>query len=467
MYRKSILSIVGMLFVSALCGAVENPNVGSPFKARNAPSHSGQRQRFITQGNPYGKTGNDIVTGNVGGGRHFRGVVPYGSSYSSGAYTSTGGSGSVNDFLRRSANPIANDRSPGQTRTYYDPRRSVSSMRRPDGTSGLSNPQLTGQGRKTNPYIVPTPAWTVTTPQYQRPLSANNMDLELILTRREQLRQEAEKQADQIEKEPLEKKGFFDEAFSPDLIKQKQKDQEEQEAEVTPPPNENILTRLQKENQNSIAEQTPDLMSDEAAESEKQDDGQPADRTSPESDLVPKPDIEALSNEGRKVLGEHETFASLADEKFANFMDAAEAFIKDKQFYRAADTYALAIVWKPKDARGYLGQSFSLFAAGEYMSSAYYLSRAFELDPRAATKKYNLAKFIDNRDVFENRVLEIATWQERSGSGELAFLLAYISYQDDKATRAVNEIRKAREAMPDAPAVTLLKSIIDPEEVLK
>ena len=462
MYRKSILSIVGLLLVSALYGTAENPNVGSPFKARNAPTHSGQQQRFITRGNPYGKSGNDIVTGNVGGGKHFRGVVPYGSSYYSSAYTSTRGSGSVNNFIRRSENPIVNDRNPGQTRAYTDPRRSVSSMKRSDGTSGLSNPQLTGQGRRTHPYIVPLAAQTPM-PQYQRPLSANNMDLEQILTRREQLREEAEKQT----KESTEKKGFFDDVLSGDLIEQTQKDKQEQEDKTPLVPKEDVLTELLIENQKIDDEQTPESGTEEATEPEEQDETQPADRTSPKSDLVPKLDIEALNDEGRKVLGEHKTFASLADEKFTGFMDAAEAFIKDGQFYKAADTYALAIVWKPKDARGYLGQSFSLFAAGEYMSSAYYLSRAFNLDPKTATKKYNLAEFVNNRDVFESRILEIATWQERSKSGELAFLLAYISYQDDKAARAVNQIRKAKEAMGDEPAVMMLKNIIDPEEVLK
>ena len=461
MHIKIIFSTIGILFMSALCGAIENPNVGSPFKARNAPTQSGQKQRYITQGNPYGKSGNDIVTGNVGGGKHFRGVVPYGSSYYSGAYSGSRGSRSVNNFIRRSAaDPIVNDRNPGQTRTYYDPSRSVSSMRRPDGTSGLSNPQLTGQGRRTNPYIVPdTATRMVTTPQYQRPLSANNMDLEQILSRREQLRQEAEDQADLTEKESGEKKGFFDEALSPDLFKQ----EEEQEAEVTLAPEEDALTKVLKERQKTDDEQILEMESEEA---KTQDEAQPADRTSPESDLVPKLDIGTLGDEGSKVLGEHKTFESLSNEKFTGFMDAAEAFIKDEQFYKAANTYALAIVWKPNDARGYLGQSFSLFAAGEYMSSAYYLSRAFELDPKVTTKKYNLAEFLGNRDVFESRVLEITTWQERSGSGELAFLLAYISYQDDKASRAVDQIQRAKRAMPDEPSVNLLKNIIDPEEVL-
>ena len=459
MHKKAIFSTIGLLWVSALCGAIETPNVGSPFKTRNAPTHSGQRQRMITQSNPQGKIGNDIVTGNVGGGKHFRGVVPYGSSYYSGAYSRNRGSRSVNNFIRRSANPIAGDGNPGQIQSYYDPRRTVSSIKRPDGTSGLSNPQLTGQGRRSNPYVIPNAARTAT-PQYQRPLSANNMDLEQILTRREQLRQETEKQAKLAEKE--QKKRFFDEILVPD--QQKEKDEQD---EPSPALRENILTQLQIENEKAMAEELLAPAPDETDESNESDDTQSADGTGDKGRSLQNPDMDALYAEGREVLGEHETFASLANEKFEVFMDAAEAFIKDGQFYKAADTYALATIWKPKDTRGYLGQSFSLFAAGEYMSSTFYLRRAFELDPKAAVKKYNLADFISNRDVFESRILEITTWQERSGSGELAFLLAYISYQDDKATRAVSQIRKAKEAMPDEPTVTLLKNIIDPEEVLK
>ena len=148
-------------------------------------------------------------------------------------------------------------------------------------------------------------------------------------------------------------------------------------------------------------------------------------------------------------------------------MEIAEDFIREDQFYKAADTYSLANVWKPKDPRGYLGQSFSLFAAGEYMSSAYYLSRAFELDSTIAQEKFDLADFVGDRDIYENRVLEMTTWQERSGSGELAFLLAYVSYQDNKAVRAVDAIKKAKTAMPNSRAVAALKAIIDPEPVME
>ena len=172
------------------------------------------------------------------------------------------------------------------------------------------------------------------------------------------------------------------------------------------------------------------------------------------------------SEEGKRILGKHKTFAALAEEKFSTYMDMAESFIREGQFYKAADTYALANIWKPDDARGYLGQSFSLFAAGEYMSSVFYLSRAISMDSKEALKQYDLAAFIGDRDVFENRVLELSKWQQRSNSGELALLLAYISYQDGKAVRAREAINIAKTAMPDSKAVMVLKNIIDPAEDL-
>ena len=83
--------------------------------------------------NPAGRginAGNDIVSGNVGGGREFRGVVPYGSTdYFHGARGIGTGTGAMESFIRRSAgSPYSNDRSPGAVQPYYSPYRSVSSL---------------------------------------------------------------------------------------------------------------------------------------------------------------------------------------------------------------------------------------------------------------------------------------------------------------------------------------------------
>ena len=468
MNTKLVLNLVCLLSFSTLSLAIENPNVGSPFENRSNPSRSGQPQRSISGPNAYGRSGNDIVSGNVGGMKHFRGAVPYGSSYYTGAYSRNSGSWSVSNFLRRSANPIVNDRNPGRPGSYYEPKRTVSSYRRPDGTSGLSRPKMTGQAQS-SPYAKPPMDPILDTKYQQRPLSSNNMELELILTRREELRQKEKENKETLNEEKIEKKSFFElTRISEEGEKQNEKNAVDQ---VKPPltPEQEVLAEFQEEHAKALYEQKSiRVQKEEGDESLQHDKQKRKDFSSPQMDFSQEWNPEMVGAvDGKKVLGEHETFAALAEEKFANHMRSAEDFIEQGHFYKAADTFSLAVVWKPNDARGHLGQSFSLFAAGEYMSSAYYLSRAFELDPQFAFRKYNLSEFIGDRDTFENRVVELITWQERSGSGELALLLAYVSYQDGKSERAKTSINAAKDVMPDNKAVTVLKNIIDSVETLE
>lgn len=466
--KSTVPLVTCVLAVAALSWAVENPNVGNPnignpVQRSNTPSQSGQGQRFITQpgSNPYGNVGNDVVSGNVGGGRHFRGVVPYGSTFYSGAYANTPGSRSVSNFVRRSQSPIVNDRNPGQTSSYYDPSRTVTTLHRPNGTSGLTRPQTTPQGRS-NQFVIPNQAFLMPLPPVQRPLSSNNMDLEKILARQEQLREERDAQKTTEDEEP-ERRNFFDvnllQKPVQEIEKDNAEDQADEDANIKITPERKLHMELQQE-KNKAANEQESLPDDETGEPE---DGKP-DILSTDSDLLPEMDPGMLgSAEGRNVIGEHKTFDDLARHKFAAYMDIADTFVQEKKFYKAADTYSLAMIWQPNDARAYLGKSFALMAAGEYMSSAFFLSQAFELDPAVAQTKFDLAEYIGDRDTYENRELEIRTWQERSNSGELAFLLAYMSYQDHKSVRAVKAIKMAKEKMPDHPAVQLLDSMINPE----
>jgi tetratricopeptide (TPR) repeat protein len=457
--------MVSILIVAATAFAVENPNVGDPLRRSSSPTQSGQQQRFITQPgtNPYGQTGNDIVSGNVGGGRHFRGIVPYGSSYYSGAYSNSLGSRSVSNFMRRSADPLVNDRNPGRTETYYDPRRTVTSLQRPDSDSGLTKPQMTGQGRA-NPYKITAPTQDLKVQPIKRPITANDMELEKILSRQEEIRQEALDKAEQQDEESEAiKRSFFDPI--PQLEPETEQEQADTEQEMTP--EQQRAAEIDKEIQEALIEQKSIRTREDQVDADMQkqeDEDEPVDWMSPKSKHVPDLDSETIDRDkGREVLGEHETFASLADEKFDNYMLLAETHLKKGQFYKAADIFALANVWKPKDARAFLGQSFSLFFAGEYMSCAYYLSRAIELDPDLALKKYDLTDLAANRDAFENSSLEVMAAQKQSYSPELAFLVSYVAYQEGKAEQAVRLINVAKEAMPDSRAVSLLKNIIDPD----
>ena len=434
--------LIGVLLATCVCMAVENPNVSTSFKSNSAVPSQGQKQRLLTQPNPLSARGNDVVTGNVGGLRYFHGVVPYGSSYYSGANLYDTGTRGVTSFLRRSTNPIISDRSPGQTRSFYEPRQAVSSFYVQNGKPTALSQSVTNQKSQANPYALPPLSQKINTENLQRPLSTNNLELERILSRQLELKEAAK---DVILEDDSKFNDFFETTLKPEELKKNiQELKPEDEQEISKEPELELLDKLQEEYQDTLLEQ---------------------EATNEEKDAQKASEEERFSQhaEAKSILGEHKTFAGLAEAKFSEYMKAAEEFIREGKFYKAADAYSLAAIWMSEDPRPYAGKSFALFAAGEYMSSAYYLSRAIEIDPTLAAKKYDLAALIGNRDTFENRLIEITTWQERSDSGELAFLMAYVFYHDGKVIKATSAINKAEEKMPDSTAVVILKNIITPK----
>lgn len=164
---------------------------------------------------------------------------------------------------------------------------------------------------------------------------------------------------------------------------------------------------------------------------------------------------------GWNVLGPYKTFASFSQDKFNQNMRAGELYLKQGRFYRAADAYTLASLYKPNDPLAYVGKSHALFASGEYMSSALYLSRALQIFPGYARFKVDLAAMVGDKDKLESRVVDVEEWFKRSGAPELQFLLAYLYYQMDRPQPAKEAIDAAYEKMPDSVAVLALKKAID------
>jgi Flp pilus assembly protein TadD len=162
-----------------------------------------------------------------------------------------------------------------------------------------------------------------------------------------------------------------------------------------------------------------------------------------------------------ELQGRYKTFADLSEAKAFAYMKEAQEFLADGKFYKAADSFALAAVWKPEDANAWIGQVGSLFAAGEYMSSAYYLGQILTLKPQLIEQKIPQAILMQKRDIFENGLIEAQTWQERSQSGELAFLMAYMLIQDGKVEKAQDAITKAQTLIPESDAIKNLSLLIN------
>ena len=180
----------------------------------------------------------------------------------------------------------------------------------------------------------------------------------------------------------------------------------------------------------------------------------------------------------KAILGSHETLARFSEDKFNQHLRAAEGHLKEGMYYWAADVYTLASVYKPENPLAYGGKSHALFAAGEYMSSALFLSRAlgnlaeYEKKLKAKNKELRTVNSLAllasglaliDRDKLESRVVDVEQWQQKSNSAELQFLLGYIYYQMGKLERAKEAVDEAYEKMPEAAAVIVLKKAIDSE----
>ena len=161
------------------------------------------------------------------------------------------------------------------------------------------------------------------------------------------------------------------------------------------------------------------------------------------------------------TVGVHKSFATESNDKFNYYMRSAEEFLKEGKYYRAADAYSLAGIYKPDDPLAFAGRAHALFASGEYMSSAYFLSRAINIFPQYVKFKIDLNAMIPDKDRLESRIADVKQWIQRTDSPELSFLLAYIYYQLDKTALATEAIDLAAGKIPDSVSVTTLRQAIE------
>jgi len=151
-------------------------------------------------------------------------------------------------------------------------------------------------------------------------------------------------------------------------------------------------------------------------------------------------------------------------------MRGGENYLKQGKYYRAADAYTLALIYKPEDPLAQIGKSHALLAAGEYMSSALFLSRALMATSEGdKTGEYGVQQFLASnskffsfidRDKLEKRVVDVEQWQQRSDSAELQFLLGYIYYQMGRLEAAREAIDGAYRKMPEVPGIIVLRKVI-------
>ena len=480
---------VAILLVATSSAQVANHSYTMPVSSRGlSPTtpDSAYRNNLVPSRNDfYGRNQNLTVTGNVSGGRHFRGIVPYNSVDSLGLGTDFGATSSVESFIRRTAGVPYIDSDPSLVQSYYLPRQTVTSVMR-GTTSGLVAPRVEFFGG-TGKFAVTgvKPSQLADTLGIYRPrsmLSMSTAELERLSGRERLfntfdlpisdllnnnnalgLKREKEKTVSQRPRpeEPVSLKQLLDESRDP----------------TKPPTPEIALTeeaRKLKEllgkdteaNRRLLDEADQLVRAEEARQAEEDAEAEEAEEPKQEDKykikLPPKRQIPPVDRAKVKaILGEHKTYKSLARAKYDEFMKSGNAFMKAGRYYKAVNAYVLATVWNSRDGQVNLHRGIAHFAAGEYISGSLFVHRAILLAPDIADEKNELTTILPNKDLIDNRLAEAADWQKRSGSGEIALLLAYIHHQQDNPGKAQNFIKIAQDKLPQSKAVEALKAAID------
>ncbi len=497
---KVVVSVGVFAFLSASGWAVSDP------VRRGVVPLSSRRSGLVRSINPIDRSGNLVVTGNVRGGRHFRGVVPYNSTTD---FSVPLPSSSLDSFFRRSASVDNLSLYRNNSVPFYSRTRTVTTMSpgltkiiRPPGANIDRHRPRDSYGMLIPPSVQGLHKVTYKPLYKQRPLSKTSLEMGKLLSIKianNPLHGEKTEEQYQVELKKLQLKlarlTERTKAIKQDKVtdnRQKLIKQDEHTKSL-----KELFEKQELQDQSSQEDVQPDIyeqMRQRYLDAEKFTDqleakrkaeeikkakkeGKPARKRRLEGESLEDREFEEdlkeessiryksskidLATKAKAVMGPHKTFASFAKDNFNLSMKQAERYLQEGKYYKAADTYTMASLYKSGDPLAYAGKSHALFAAGEYMSSALFLSRALEIFPEYAKVKIDLVTMVGDRDTLEDRILDIDLWLEKSGAPEMNFLLGYIYFHIDRLEKAKEAIDAAYEEMSDIFAVAVLKEAID------
>ena len=133
-----------------------------------------------------------------------------------------------------------------------------------------------------------------------------------------------------------------------------------------------------------------------------------------------------------------------AQTKFNTFMRAGETYLKQGQYDRAQDAYSLASVYQPGHILAVAGKSHALLAKRAYSSSALHLIRVLDVLPDYAKTDMGLPDLVGGFKAVTDHIKRLESHTEGRYVPELRLLLAFIYLQ-------VGDVGLAQMALKDVP----------------
>ncbi len=465
--------------------------------------------------NPMDRSSNLPITGNVAGGKHFRGNIPYNSTTSFGAPL---GSTSLDSFLRYSATPDVQTGYRQGYSPFYSPTGTVTTTL--PGYPGVFSPVSprivggSGQARTGQPLDVLTMT-EVAEPQ----VSARDgwgvqpsPRLGYVPMSMDSSETPSNTPGDLLNRRPLSPAG--DSLMSPQEYQQRldqllqgiermqgglpqlQQNPRPEDNAVPPPkqpaPEQDVLSpaqpRLELYDPSAIRQMTIPAPLNEAPPADdasthesrhtaaKAEDvaalrrledrsksaprsatGEPPSNDRPSQETAGPAPTRPASETGQRT---YENSDPVTRRQFDQYLAAGQSQMRQDRHDLAVDSFRLACVYVPHDARPHFGQSLALLATGDHVASAMSLIRALELDAGYVTQKRDLVESLGGPDLFVRQISRLQDRVEEGASPQLQLLLAYVYFQMDQTHEAIAAIEAVRAALPSSRAAASLQKAI-------
>ena len=153
-------------------------------------------------------------------------------------------------------------------------------------------------------------------------------------------------------------------------------------------------------------------------------------------------------------------YAKRSAARFTEYLNNGVQYMRNGEYYRAANEFEKAAIFDSNPVAD-LAKACALFAAGEFMSSAYYLDKAITVAPELAAARLDLAALFSDADALQKSFADLNRWQQRSHQPMLTFLKGYIQYQSGSIGSARISLDEALTALPGTPAIQAVLTALD------
>ena len=146
----------------------------------------------------------------------------------------------------------------------------------------------------------------------------------------------------------------------------------------------------------------------------------------------------------KQVAEQRRLSAERSQRRYVAYMQMGRDLLQKGEYYRAATAFSNAAVFGGDEPKVLLAQSHALLGAGEFMTSAYYLTKTLAEEPGLLEDTPFSSAVLPNSETLTAQIADLQVWYDQSHEPMLLFMKGYVEYrlgQYEQASKTLKGIR--------------------------